>query len=220
MSNDFLGIKWVIWDWNGTLLNDTQMCIDVMNNLLIKRALPTIDKQFYQSVFGFPVREYYARLGFDFASEPFEVPALEFMDGYRDALPEVGLQNSAIETLQQLKALGLKQAVLSAMEQDLLLNLISHFDLNPYFEAVQGIDNHFGGGKTEAGNTLLQNIQTNPASCLLVGDTLHDFEVASALQMKCILFTQGHHSAERLGNSSAKLISSLPELVSTLRNCD
>lgn len=216
MNSDFSAIKWIIWDWNGTLLDDAHMCIGVMNQLLKKRALPLIDKAFYQAVFGFPVKDYYAKLGFDFKTEPFEVPALEFMDGYREALPDVALQPESIRVLEALKQLGYQQAMLSAMEQDLLLSLISRFGLIPYFEAVRGIDNHFGGGKVEAGRSLLDILHADPSACLLVGDTLHDFEVAQALHMRCILFSQGHHSAERLMKCGTVVIHSLPELVRVL----
>ncbi len=34
-----MGKQIIIWDWNGTLLNEVQMCVNCMNELLGKRNL-------------------------------------------------------------------------------------------------------------------------------------------------------------------------------------
>ncbi len=59
-------VKQLIWDWNGTLLDDVRMCVNVMNVLLDKYALPELTCEKYKQVFDFPVKDYYANLGFDF----------------------------------------------------------------------------------------------------------------------------------------------------------
>ena len=48
----------IIWDWNGTLLNDVKLCADIMNNLLKTRSLPTITLEKYREIFTFPVKDY------------------------------------------------------------------------------------------------------------------------------------------------------------------
>jgi len=55
----------VVWDWNGTLLNDMEACIRSMNLMLEKRRLPPIDFETYRSVFTFPVIDYYRAVGID-----------------------------------------------------------------------------------------------------------------------------------------------------------
>ena len=54
----------IIWDWNGTLLDDVDISIAATNMLLEERGLPLLDKKRYQEVFDFPVKDYYARIGF------------------------------------------------------------------------------------------------------------------------------------------------------------
>ena len=66
-------IKHVIWDWNGTLLDDAWLCVDVMNGMLSKRGLPLITLEIYRNIFDFPVRDYYLKLGYDFDNESFEM---------------------------------------------------------------------------------------------------------------------------------------------------
>ena len=58
--------KHIIWDWNGTLLNDRWVCVNGINNCLKKRGLSSISEETYKSIFTFPVKDYYKKLGFDF----------------------------------------------------------------------------------------------------------------------------------------------------------
>jgi phosphoglycolate phosphatase len=47
----------------------------------------------------------------------------------------------------------------------------------------------------------------------MVGDTLHDFEVAQHAGIQCILVASGHQSRQRLEKSRAPVVGSLCELV-------
>ena len=63
----------ILWDWNGTLLDDVALCNDALNRLLARYGYPQrYDREGYRAVFGFPVQEYYARAGFDFARHSFD----------------------------------------------------------------------------------------------------------------------------------------------------
>ncbi|HPR60597.1 MAG TPA: HAD hydrolase-like protein, partial [Prolixibacteraceae bacterium] len=89
----FDSVTTIIWDWNGTLFDDTDICIESINNLLIERGLERIDRKRYLEVFDFPVRDYYQRIGFDFDKEPFEIPALKFIDNYFAKVQQASLHN-------------------------------------------------------------------------------------------------------------------------------
>lgn len=72
----------IIWDWNGTLLDDLDMCVSIINDLLKNRKMPLLDHYSYKEAFAFPVEKYYRTIGFDFEKEDFSVPAGEFIDLY------------------------------------------------------------------------------------------------------------------------------------------
>jgi len=74
--------KRVIWDWNGTLINDVCLVVEIMNKMLKKRNLPRIDSKIYREIFDFPVTKYYLTLGFDFSKELFEELTDEFISEY------------------------------------------------------------------------------------------------------------------------------------------
>ena len=74
--------KHIIWDWNGTIINDVDLCVELINWLLKEKNLKTITKEEYKNVFTIPVKNYYAQLGFDFSKESFEIIGKQWMDEY------------------------------------------------------------------------------------------------------------------------------------------
>ena len=63
----------VLWDWNGTLLDDVALCVDALNRLLRIYHYP---QQYslaqYREIFGFPIEDYYIRAGFDFSKNSYK----------------------------------------------------------------------------------------------------------------------------------------------------
>ena len=65
-------IKNIIFDWNGTLIDDTQLSLEIENDLFLERGLRQIDLREYRDCFCFPVIHYYEKIGFDFKNNSFE----------------------------------------------------------------------------------------------------------------------------------------------------
>ena len=75
-------INHIIWDWNGTLVDDGWLFVELINKVLKKRGLKEITIDIYRKEFCFPLEKYYQRLGFRLAVEPFDVPSMEFVALY------------------------------------------------------------------------------------------------------------------------------------------
>lgn len=204
-------MKTIIWDWNGTLLNDLDFCISTINVLLKKRDLPLLSHSAYKEAFSFPVKEYYKKIGFDFKKEEFAIPAKEFIDLYDSGVGNCKLHHSAIEVLSYFKERGARQFVLSAMKQDMLEQTLKHNSILHLFEGVYGLDDHYAASKIERGKQLISEFNIDREEALIIGDTVHDFEVAAKLGIKSLLIADGHQSEERLKNTGSLVLSSLDE---------
>ena len=153
--------KTLIWDWNGTLLDDIHLCINSINKLLEKRGLETINTKKYREVFSFPVKDYYQNIGFDFSKEDFSIPAHEFIDLYNSNVHLCSLHKNSIKVLEHFKSKGIKQFVLSAMKQDMLEQTLNHQNIIQYFKAVQGLDDHYANSKIKQGENLIEKHQVD-----------------------------------------------------------
>ena len=97
----------IIWDWNGTLIDDVWLCLEILNELLCKRGKHPITFQEYQREFDFPVKDFYLRVGLDFSVEPFEALASEYFGKYSERCFECKLQDDAMNVLQSFRGWGL-----------------------------------------------------------------------------------------------------------------
>ncbi len=209
----------IIWDWNGTLLNDVQMCADIMNNLLKVRSLPTITLEKYKEIFTFPVKDYYIKAGHNFVNESFEKIGKDFIDEYEKRKTECTLYPFAAEVLEIIHSLKIKQHLLSAYKQNNLEDIIKHFGINEYFNSVRGLDHIYADGKIELGKQLMNDILSNGkgSKVLLIGDTIHDYEVAQGLNTDCLLVSNGHQNNEKLKSLNIPVIKNLKELFLLMR---
>lgn len=220
MNTPRFPFKHIIWDWNGTLLDDKWLCIESINQVLAKRNLPPINEEIYSRIFGFPVREYYRKAGFDFSMEPYEKPALEFIERYDSRKHECRLQPGATEVLGELHRRGCRQYLLSASETGVLAEMIRLKKIGTFFLKVKGLDNHYAHGKADLGIELMAEINPAPGTVVMIGDTCHDEEVAHAMGIPCLLYSGGHFTAERLKSCTSRIISSLDEVVSAASDLD
>ena len=73
----------IFWDWNGTLVNDSFLFVDIMNSFLKEHSLPLISINDYRKFFEFPIKNYYLNLGFNFKKESFSSLGRRFIDEYK-----------------------------------------------------------------------------------------------------------------------------------------
>jgi phosphoglycolate phosphatase len=204
----------VIWDFNGTLLDDIETGISAVNDMLSRRGLKTLGgAEDYYEKFGFPIRDYYRRLGFDFSSEPFEKLAIEWVGLYlkfsRDARLRLGIES----LLGALKKCGCRQIILSATEREMLEAQLSGLGIREYFDSVIGGSDIHADGKLGSARELKRTLD---GTAVMIGDTLHDFEAACELGVDCILLCGGHNSESQLKSCGAVICKDAESLAKTL----
>ena len=205
----------VFWDWNGTLLDDRDYAIGVRNRVFPRFGLPVIRSlaEYYEQ-FTFPVRLYYERAGV--TDENFVAVANAWMDEYLRGADAVPLHTDSLDALNAFQAAGLPQVILSASNTRVLLDQLALYDLTDYFSDILGLSHIFATSKQAIGEAYLQREGISPADCVLLGDTLHDAEVAREIGMDCVLVSRGHQSAQTLLTAGVPVCSSLLEATSVI----
>jgi phosphoglycolate phosphatase len=204
--------KHIIWDYNGTLLNDTHLCVEIINEMLKARNLSGINLKKYRELFDFPVKDYYERVGFSFDDESFEKVGTEFILQYDNRSNTTELQAGTEELIKDIYKKGIKQSVLSARKKEQLEEELEKFGIRKYFEYVYGLNDHYAGGKTEIGKELIQEINLPPEEIILIGDTTHDCEVANVLGIHTVAVSYGHHPAEKFKHCGIRVLNSVGDL--------
>ncbi|TSA30241.1 MAG: HAD family hydrolase, partial [Ignavibacteriales bacterium] len=205
--------KHIIWDWNGTIIDDVDLCVELINWLLKEKNLKTITKEEYKNVFTIPVKNYYAALGFDFEKGPFEVIGKRWMDEYERRKFECRVYDGVVDVMGKINKLGIGQSILSAYSQHTLEEMVTHFGLTKYFSHIVGLDNIYAAGKLHLGKDLMKRLGNGKGETLLIGDTEHDYEVATEIGADCILSSSGHQCKEKLEKTGVVVIDNLRQLI-------
>ena len=204
-------IKTVIFDFNGTIIDDARFSVDIENELLMKRGYKPVTLKYYKEHFGFPVIDYYRSMGISFENEPFEVMSAEFIDEFNRTFLNCPLMPDATEVFEKLKIRGVRMVILSATEQNNLNNQVEKFGISGYFDAVIGTDSIHGHGKIDAAINWMNKAQIDRETAVMIGDSTHDYDVSKAIGVGCVLTCRGHQSRSRLEVTGAKVVDSLTE---------
>jgi phosphoglycolate phosphatase len=207
-----MNYKHIIWDYNGTLLNDVSLCVEVINGMLSQRNLETVSVQKYRELFDFPVKDYYEKAGFDFEKESFENVGTEFIVEYDKHQNKTELHSGTLELLEEIKAAGISQSILSARKEEQLIKELKQLNVFDFFEEVVGLNDHYAGGKIERGIYLMTKLNLANHELLLIGDTKHDAEVAKTIGIDCVLISHGHHTSEKLQSCGFEIFENIDSL--------
>ncbi len=202
--------KCIIWDWNGTLLDDVELNLSICNTLLSERGKqPIPSKAYYLQEFTFPVYDFYKKVGFDLENEDFSLIARRYASLYNENYPHADVFPDAVRILSEIKHSGKQQLIISATEQGYLLKQVRYFELEQYFTDILGTGDVLGKSKVQIAQKWMNENSFLAQDVLFVGDTLHDYEVARSLGCDCALVCRGHNSRKRLEETDCEVFDDL-----------
>lgn len=190
-------MKYIFWDFNGTVLDDARLCYEILNEMLIEEGRPRVTFREYLMIFTFPVQAYYAKV-YDLEKSSFQVLAHRFIDRYQPRSLKLGLHEHVIDIIKYYEKLGYINVLLSASEEKNLIEQLKHFHIEHLFKYILGTKNVYATSKVSVGKSFIEEMNINPDDITMIGDTLHDAEVAHELGCDIILYTKGHQHHTRL----------------------
>ncbi|MEE1282642.1 MAG: HAD family hydrolase [Acutalibacteraceae bacterium] len=201
----------VVWDWNGTIVDDVNTSLLSVNDMLIKRNLPTITIQQYHEYLDTPIYKFYEHI-FDLNKITFDVIQSEFNSGYNKYISDNPLNDGAIAVMKMLKESDIKQVIVSSSNQDIVQKGAEKFGVAEYMNYISGSSDNFVGSKVERAIGVISKITTDYSKVVVIGDTLHDCQLANEIGADCILLSTGHQSKADLQTTGKPVIDSLNEL--------
>lgn len=204
--------KYIIWDWNGTLLDDINASLQSVNDMLAERGMEPIDKVRYRECIGVPIRVFYDRV-FDMEKEDYNVIIKQYNEGYLKHLDKCGLSDGAAELLEKFRIEGKKQVIVSSSNNDQLTANVEKYGITGYFDRILGAADYKAESKIGRAVSYLNECGAGNGSVLVIGDLAHDAELARELGADCVLLSGGHEKPSRLAGSGARVVDSLRELM-------
>lgn len=205
-----LKYKYIVWDWNGTLLDDISASLASVNDMLIKRNMDIIDIVRYKECIGVPIICFYEQV-FDLEKEEYEDLLREYNEGYNKHLKNCSLADGARELLEKFRSDNVIQLIVSSANNIILKENIEKFGVSEYFDAALGSDNFFAESKIQRAVEYIN--KKGKGDILVIGDLAHDYEMAQELSADCILTKTGHENPKVLAKCNCKIVENLREII-------
>jgi phosphoglycolate phosphatase-like HAD superfamily hydrolase len=187
----------VVWDWNGTLLDDLPVVVRSVNVSLAAVGAPPIDADTYKDHYTRPVHLFYERLlGRELRPAEFSHLDDVFHGHYRSTVVEAPLSVDARQALEKVAAGGGTQSLLSMWWHDELRAATARLDVGRFMQRIDG-------NRGEAGETKLRHLASHLAAlrrdrAVAIGDSLDDGWAARQLGIPCVLYDGGSHHRREL----------------------
>lgn len=206
----------LVWDWNGTLLDDIEAVIGATNAAFAEVDLAPLTLEQYREMYCVPIPRFYERL---LGRLPTEAE-WERMDGifhrhYTEQRVRCGLTQGVEELLAQWRLAGRSQSLLSMYGHEELVPVVRGYGIEPHFVRVDGRTGPSGGSKAlhmERHFTALDGI--DPQRSVVIGDAVDDAVAAAHVGARAVLYTGGSHSRASLEAAGVPVVDSLAEAVS------
>ncbi|MEU4802478.1 HAD family hydrolase [Actinosynnema sp. NPDC023587] len=208
-------VKHVVWDWNGTLLDDAHAMLDAVNQVCLRygRAVVALDE--WRAMFSRPLPACYERLlGRALSAVDWTDIDVLYHERYRTLLGTCRLATGVPDLLRGWAG---TQSLLSLWFHDELVPLVAEHGLTALFTRVDGLRRDTSGG-SKAGHLAehLAHQGLDPADVVLIGDVVDDAEAARHVGARAILVTTGMGDRPRLEATGVPVVDSIPEALARL----
>jgi phosphoglycolate phosphatase-like HAD superfamily hydrolase len=204
----------LVWDWNGTLLDDLGIVVEAVNSSIAPFGLDAITANDYRDHYTRPVRDFYDRL-FRRTIEDDEWLILNtgFHDAYFELARDAALAPGALEAMGMVTEAGWRQSLLSMSPQHWLEGIVHRLGLGERFELIDGLSGPTGGLKAGHLEEHLETLGLTGESVAVVGDTPDDVAAARHVGATPILFHGGSHHRDLLESEGVPVAETVVEAV-------
>jgi len=202
----------LVWDWNGTLLDDITLVVTATNASLASVGGPSVTVDEHRRDFRRPISAYYEFvLGRTLEVGEFVALDRAFHDAYRLGLAETGL---AADAWDAVAAWSGSQSLLSMFFHDELVPAVAVRGLDLHLSRVDGLRDTIGGGpKAPHLHAHLTALGLSGADCVLIGDSIDDAHAAEEVGAAVILYAGGFTHESQLRETGRPVATSLVEAV-------
>jgi phosphoglycolate phosphatase len=216
--------KFIVWDWNGTLLDDAEITLECVNIILDKVGHPRIDMQIFRDAHAIPLEQFYRKIGFREEDIPglIESERHSFHDSYEPRAETLSLRLGAAEVLGHAHASDVRSVILSNHLTDPIRKQLKRLMIDDYFhEVLAYASREIQFKDMTKGERLRRFIGTHGLTnknAIIIGDTDEEVRIGRALGLGTVAITGGVVSERRLREAGPDhLIHDLKELKPVLQ---
>jgi phosphoglycolate phosphatase-like HAD superfamily hydrolase len=215
---DRTGITHIVWDWNGTLLDDNHANLAAVNAVCAQFGREPVEMDYWRSVFRRPLIPCYEDLlGRPFADGEWEHAERLYDSSYLEHLHTCELSEGVPDVLHRWSGGGGTQSLLSMASHEHLVPLVTERGLTSHFTRVDG--RRFATEHDSKAEHLVRHLDhqgIDPAGVVLIGDIDDDARAAREAGARSVLVAGGLMARERLEATGSPVVDSPVAAVAAL----
>ncbi len=208
-------ITHIIWDYNGTVLDDAYTSVLAVNEMLKARGLKETNLEVYKKTLVMPLTEYYKTVGIytdDIAllSQEFR----KYCDIHKD---NSRIFDGVYDVILFAKSKGIKNILLSSLYNEHLVEETKKHNIGNWFDIISGLSDKNLGSKSDTARIIFDKNDINPKNTLFVGDLVTDAKTANELGADCILIPNGHTDKARCALACDKVFDDVRQIIEYIK---
>jgi phosphoglycolate phosphatase-like HAD superfamily hydrolase len=205
-------MRHLVWDWNGTLLDDLTIVVDATNAALAVVGGPVVTADEHRRDYRRPIVDYYAfALGRPVDADEFAKLDQVFHDAYRKLLVDCALAADAVDAINAWPG---GQSLLSMWFHHELVPEVTRRGLVERLARIDGLRAEVGGGhKAEHLAEHLDALGVPGHGAVLIGDSIDDAHAAAEVGARCVLYAGGFTDPPLLYATGLPVATTLTEAV-------
>lgn len=212
-------IENIIFDFNGTILDDLDICYKLLNEMLVMTNHEPVSKDKYLHIFTFPVYDYYKKAGFNFDKEPmddFKELSSYFVKRYYSQFDTLQVFHDVLDFFKRYYNKYNLYLLSATKESDLVL-VTKKLDIYKYFKKVIGTGDIYASTKLGVAESYFNKYPIDFTKTMFIGDTLHDNEIAKHFNSVSVLINRGHQAKDVLESGNPNyLLDNMDQVISIL----
>lgn len=188
----------IVFDWDGTLANSTQMIIDCMRQSAMDANLPVPSQQAASQIIGLGMREAVRVLFGDLAPTDYQRLTERYRHHYFAQDEATPLFDGVKEALPEFRSLGFELAVATGKGRHGLNKSLEMTGLAPYIQSTRTVDECFSKPHPQMLEELMEVHVVLPTRTLMVGDTSFDLQMAKNAGTASLGVSYGAHEKDTL----------------------
>ncbi|WP_299789186.1 HAD family hydrolase [uncultured Shewanella sp.] len=201
----------VIFDWDGTLMDSIGKIVNCMQQTAVTLNVSMPSESAIRDIIGLSMSEalnvLHPDASSDFHGEMIEVYRQQYLQLNKTPSP---LFDGVESLLAQLNQIGYQIAVATGKARAGLNRVLGETGLNTHFVASRCADEAQSKPNPEMIFQLLNELNISPDKAVMVGDSVHDLNMANNAGIDAIGVNYGAHGIEQLQQAKPKVIVSSP----------
>lgn len=213
-------VRHIVWDWNGTILDDSHAVVDSVNAVCADYGRAPIDLAYWRSIYRRPVlASYQDLLGTELTGEDWARIDRVYHEAYRELLSTCRLATGVPDALRHWSGTGRGQSLLSMWFHHELVPLVTELGLVELFARVDGLRAGIGGGGGSKAEHLAEHLAAqglDAADVVVIGDVADDATAAESVGARCVLVTTGVMDGSALRTLGVPVVDSITEALAVI----